>query len=184
MIKKIRFASHTYDPQTVRYRPYSNDSQTRPVRDLEFDTERLTGLSRWLVENLPAAAFGMHKHFKQADRTVLFLGLNYYQFEKLKIAKAIFNNHNGGYVVNNVGYGSAVKAFAMIEKLDHFYNIKTDMVKIDDYLYDIIEPNVDIYQFIKLQCTRILLTGAVRIELNNQVWNITSSDYVEFGIAL
>ena len=143
-------------------------SATRWLRKLAPDQSQLSPLAAWLVavsdiSERGICVAGRLPHPRRECRVVCFNGRTE--------AEQIMHEARTRLVVNCRRYNTEKDAVRAAEDLINVYGSSLDRPqRIDDWLFDVIQPEESDESFLNRQADRILGTGVTRIEFYNNEW--------------
>lgn len=142
---------------------------TRYLRKTNPNTGRLSPLARWLFENVPGCVAGTMPHPRSECRVRCYNGKTEAERIMDDAARCCVNNISFSQP-NRAGESPEIQAARYAKNLIKCYGLENEPQKIDDWLFDIIEPDQSDEDYWNAVANKMTGVGITAIETNNQRW--------------
>jgi hypothetical protein len=154
---------------TLNGRAPNGANATKWLRKTQPDTEKLSRLAAWLVQNVDRNCAGKMPHFDHTKRVRCYS-------DKTVAAKWREDAENTGYF-NCRFFKSRHDAVSAAENMIKCYGeYALKPLKIDDFLFDLARFSETDEQYWNRQAVAIISTGAVRVEIGNEKFHIVGDN--------
>jgi len=177
-MKQITVTCRKSDPKVFTAQKYDNDAAwnivggtapsgvhaTRYLRHTSPDLEKLTPLARFLFENCPKTVAGNYPSFELSNRVRCFNGKT--QADMLR------EDAERGICKSAPWVKTIDEARKMAENFIYCYNLENSPCKIDDWYFDIIQPDETDAEYWNREAGRMVLAGATTITVNSKSFHV------------
>jgi hypothetical protein len=179
-MKRITVVCRKRDPRMFTVQKYSNNEEwnviggtapngvhaTRYLRKTSPDISKLNPLAQFLFENCPTYVGGFYHAFELSDRVQVFNGKTE--------ADMLRDDASRGICKSAPWIKTVAEAQKSAEGFIHCYELENVPAKIDDWLFDIIEPEQSDEEYWNNQADQMIRAGAVSVTVNKQSFKINA----------